>query len=225
MPSVKQVGEGWFKELESDFNSDWFKSIKGVVAQAYAAKRIRPEPTNIFRALRETQPDSVKVVMLGQDPYPGGGHADGLAFSSQQRETPKSLEIIYQDLERIYGSKPKTNDLTFWAKQGVLLLNTSLTVISGVPMSHHHIGWDKLIRSIFKVLSNKQGLVYVAWGGPAKEVVRGLLTPEQYKTNKVITGIHPIAQSYSQGKLQFNGRFDEINQYLKEQGKEPIQWI
>lgn len=225
MPSIAQVGAGWFKELEPDFASGWFADIRRIVADAHVQKQLRPVPQDIFRGLRITQPDNVKVVIVGQDPYPGGNHADGLAFSSRQKEIPASLKIIYDDLEREYGARPKTPDLTPWAEQGVLLLNTSLTVVNGIPMSHHHIGWDKLIRSIFKVLSNKQGLVYVGWGNPAKQVITENLGVFNREHNKIITGIHPIAQSYSRGKLQFRGHFKEINEYLQTQGKEPIQWI
>lgn len=188
---------------------------------------IQPEPKNIFRAFRETPLDKVKVCMFAQDPYPSGGYADGLAFSSGNGQLPKSLEIIYRELEWEYGKRPTTYSLDNWAQQGVLLINTHLTVDSGKPLSHSDFGWDKFIAEVLDVLDKSlTGVIFVAFGKPAQKLLRqqGITSANNF----IVTGIHPIAESYSGGRMKFVGQgdyFKRINALLEGQGKEPIKWV
>lgn len=228
MPNEAQLGKGWYEALKPVFSTVWWRHLHMKVWHR-VQYGIQPEPKNIFRAFRETPLEKVKVVMFAQDPYPAGGYADGLAFSSGNGQVPKSLEIIFRELEWEYGKRPTTYSLEGWAQQGVLLLNTHLTVDSGRPMSHGDFGWEKFITQVLKVLSDRAqtgGLdpIFVAFGRPAQTT---LANAHINPSLGVITGVHPIAESYSGGSMKFVGGnyFKRINELLVAQGKEPIQWV
>lgn len=223
MPSETQLGVGWYEVLKPVFSTDWWKELHRKVWEAMP--NIQPQPKDIFRAFRETPFNTVKVILYAQDPYPTN-YADGLAFSSGNGHLPKSLEYIYRELQFEYGIRPTTYSLEGWAHQGVLLINSALTVGAGNANSHANFGWDKFILEVFHQLDKAPDLdpVFVAWGGSAKKLIsQANLNP----STPVITGNHPIAESYSEGRIKFVGGnyFKRINILLEEQGKEPIRWV
>lgn len=235
MPSESQLGASWYNVLRPVFDQPWWKELHEKVWKSMP--NIQPEPQNIFRAFRETPFDQVKVVIIGQDPYPSGGYADGLAFSSGNGHLPKSLEYIYRELEFEYGKRPTKYSLEDWAHQGVLLLNTSLTVTSGKPLSHADFGWHRFIGLVLKtlVLNNprdhtipNKDIIFMVWGKPAKSLYNDAIVSMGFgDAVHAIEGIHPIAESYSGGSMKFVGGnyFKRVNDLLVEQGKEPIKWV
>lgn len=205
------------------FTSDVYAKIADRLAEDMnAGKSVLPEVSNIMRALDKTPFDNVKVCILGQDPYPTKGHANGLAFSVNPNVSPlpKSLQNIYKELETDVGVTRGNGDLTDWAEQGVLLLNTSLTVIEGEANSHSNIGWNKLTDEVVKSLSkNKEGLVFILWGRQAQA--------KEYMIDAakhlVLKSAHPSPLSAYRG---FFGSkpFSKANAYLIERQNTPIDW-
>lgn len=185
-------------------------------------KSILPTSRNILRALSSTPPDEVRVVILGQDPYPTKGHANGLCFSVNAGVTklPKSLINIFSELKDDLGIIKETGDLGEWALQGVLLLNSSLTVVEGEPGSHSGIGWEGLSLDVIRYLNeNSSNIVYILWGKHAQE-------KEMYidaENNLILKAPHPSPRSAYRG---FFGSkpFSQTNKYLEEVGKRPISW-
>jgi len=190
--------------------------------QRAAKKVIFPEPENIFRALRLTPLSNVKVVILGQDPYHGPGQANGLCFSVNRGiKLPPSLKNIYKELETDCGIPPaKHGCLSAWAKQGVLLLNSILTVEMGQPASHRGKGWEQLTDDIIQYLSNQERpIVFVLWGDYAQK--KGQMIDES--KHYVIRNVHPSPLSVHRG---FFGSkpFSKINDFLIKTGQQPIDW-
>jgi uracil-DNA glycosylase len=194
--------------------------VKEVIKKVNANGPVAPVGAAVFTALMLTPLEKVRVVILGQDPYPTPGHANGLAFSVNRGvlPLPKSLANIFQELHDDIGCLPPTyGDLTPWAKQGVLLLNTSLTVKLGSPGSHSDLGWDQLIKEIFDVLQGRD-IIYVLWGAHAKKYL-----PLIRDKSKVIMSAHPSPLSARHGF--FNSRpFSKINAMLVDLGQSPIDW-
>lgn len=221
MPSEQQLGKGWYEALKPVFNQPWWHELHKKV-MARAPYGIQPPLPLIFRAFRESPLEETKVVIFAQDVYSKGGYADGLAFSSGNGQLPKSLEYIYRQVEFEYGKRPTSYSLENWAHQGVLLTNTALTVDNGRPMSHSDFGWDKFIKTAFHIL-DERGVIFVAWGSPARK----LLADANIRNSSILVGPHPIAESYSNGRIKFVGRnyFKRINELLVQQGKEPIKWV
>jgi uracil-DNA glycosylase len=189
--------------------------------QKYDEGIVYPSKENVFRAINELKLKEVKVVIFGQDPYHQPNQANGLAFSvGDGIKLPPSLRNIFKELETDIGVRNETGDLSRWVNQGVLLLNTSLTVFEGKPKSHDEIGWEKVTDSIIKVLnSSEQPMVFILWGNDAKKKKK-LLT----KTNcLIIESPHPSPLSSYRG---FFGStpFSKTNQYLKEHKIKIIDW-
>lgn len=186
-----------------------------------------PAPHQVLEAFRLTPPENTEVVCIGQDPYPDPGHAHGLAFSSKKGMTP-SLEIIFEELRRV--NIARTNpDLTDWACQGVLLLNTILTTQVGISLAHKNYGWQAFVGEALRyVLSLENPIVVMLWGNEAKnfyqEAVRTLMTERHHI--KVLEAVHPVAQARAPHKHRFVGcnHFTEANEWLAMWGKEPIEW-
>lgn len=180
---------------------------------------ILPPKSLRFAALSRTQPDAVKVVILGQDPYPTPGHANGLAFSvSPETPLPKSLRNIYKELADDIGMTPQTGDLSSWADQGVLLLNTALSVPAGEAGGHARLGWQTLVAQVMARISH-QPRAFLLWGknaqGQRKHVVG--------KDHLFIETAHPSPLSAYRGF--FGSRpFSQINRWLVERGETPITW-
>lgn len=213
----------WKKVLKDEFEKPYFKELTAFVKQEYESGSVYPHPKNIFSAFELTPFEHVKVVILGQDPYHGAGQAHGLSFSVVEGvRNPPSLQNMYKELESDLG-KPvdaTSGDLTRWAKQGVLLLNSTLTVRAGVPGSHQGKGWEQFTDAVIKALSDKrEHLVFILWGNYAK--AKGAHIDRS--KHLVIESPHPSPFSAHTG---FFGSkpFSKANTYLAMNGLEEIVW-
>lgn len=218
-----RIEEGWKKALKEEFEKPYFAQLAARIRQAYAGpKPVYPPARSIFAAFDATPFDDVKVVIVGQDPYHGPGQANGLAFSvAPGQPFPPSLRNIFKEVSAETGAPtPADGDLSRWARQGVLLLNASLTVEEHSPKSHAGIGWEQLTDAAVEALNrNREGLVFMLWGSDA---IRKGMRIDQRK-HLVLTSPHPSPLSASRGFFG-NGHFNTANEYLKSQGKSPIIW-
>lgn len=211
--------------------------LKEKLVKEYREHKVYPKPLDIFRAFELTPFEQVKVVILGQDPYPFGEHADGLAFSSKLPETPASLRVILKEVDRdVVRTKDHkefekafpTNDLTSWAKQGVLLLNTSLTVRAGEVNSHRGM-WDQFIEKVIYLLwEQPRPKVFMLWGAEARETFNRGHNPTQIGVepgrHKALGAGHPATASKGRDLFSGSNHFSRANHYLEKQGIEPIEW-
>lgn len=185
-------------------------------------KVILPNAEDVFNALKYTSFECVKVVILGQDPYPNRNHAHGIAFSIPENcaDIPASLQNILKELRDDLGVEKKNGNLYGWAKQGVLLLNTSLTVEEGKPASHKGIGWELLIRQIIDVINEeKDRIAFVLWGSFAQNFCKNIDVKKHY----ILKSVHPSPLSAYRGF--FGSRpFSKVNEYLIKNGITPIDW-
>ncbi|MCB1333062.1 MAG: uracil-DNA glycosylase [Roseivivax sp.] len=189
-------------------------------ALAEDSRDILPPESQVFAALDACPPDQTRVVILGQDPYPTPGHAHGLAFSvaPDVRPLPRSLNNIFKEMQADLGASPATGDLRDWARQGVLLLNTALTVPAGDAGGHARLGWSALTRQVLDAL-NDTPRAFVLWGGHAQGFAPHLTHPGHL----VLTSAHPSPLSARRGF--FGSRpFSRVNDWLKAKGQQPIDW-
>lgn len=220
-----KIEDSWKKELAGEFDKSYFQSLIQFVKQEYTAHKncVFPKGNEIFKAFDLCPFEEVKVVILGQDPYPTRGHAHGLCFSVEPhvRPIPKSLINIYKELETDLGISPRENgDLRHWAQQGVLMLNSVLTVREGEANSHKNQGWERFTdAAIEKLAEKREGIVYILWGSKAQEKGRVVNASK----NKIITSPHPSPLSSYRG---FFGSkpFSGANDYLKSIGSDEIKW-
>ncbi len=219
-----QLEESWKHILNDEFGKPYFKELTEFVKNEYASTAVYPHPRNIFSAFEQSPFNDVKVVLLGQDPYHGAGQAHGLSFSvTNGVRNPPSLQNIFKEIESDIGEKPDTanGDLSRWAKQGVLLLNSTLTVRAGAPGSHQGKGWEQLTDAVIQALSDKrEHLVFILWGNYAK--AKGAHIDRS--KHLVIESPHPSPFSAHSG---FFGSkpFSRTNEYLVQQGEEEIRWL
>ena len=215
------INKKWDIVLKDEFKKDYFRNLGIFVKGEYKTKTIFPPYQNIFDALRFTDYDDVKVVILGQDPYHGLGEAHGLSFSVRKGvKMPPSLLNILKELYNDLGIKRTTSDLTDWAKQGVLLLNSIMTVEKDKPLSHKDKGWEIFTDTVISKLNErKDPVVFVLWGSFARSKKELVTNP----SHKIIESVHPSPLSASRG---FFGSkpFSKINNYLKSIGKDEIKW-
>ncbi len=216
------IGNDWDQLLQEEFQKPYYQKLRQFLAMEYRTKTIYPDMYDIFNALRYTSYEQVKVVILGQDPYHGKGQAHGLCFSVKKGVTPPpSLMNIFHELQADVGcSIPTHGELIEWAKQGVLLLNTVLTVREHQANSHQGQGWEQLTDHIISLLNEKQGpVVFLLWGRNAKAKMSLLQNP----AHLVLTSSHPSPYSVDYG---FNGcrHFSKTNEYLIQNGCKPIDW-
>ncbi|MCM1052747.1 MAG: uracil-DNA glycosylase [Ruminococcus sp.] len=216
------INNDWDDKLEIIWNSDGFKKFYNLVEEEYKNKIIYPPKSNIFEALKLTPYSNVKVVIVGQDPYHGEGEAHGLSFSVQKGvKVPPSLQNIYKELYDDLGIPPKGDgDLSNWAKSGVLLLNSVLTVVKDTPASHRNLGWERLTDYIIRLLNEKEEpVVFILWGNFAKEKAK-LITNSKHL---VLMSPHPSPFSARYG---FFGSkpFSKTNEFLKNNGLKEIDW-
>lgn len=215
------IGNDWDKVLEEEYNKDYFLKIKDKVRKEYANKVIFPPAKKVFYALRETSYKDTRVVILGQDPYHGEGEANGLCFSVNEGiKMPPSLNNIYKELYNDLGIARNSTDLSDWAKNGVLLLNSVLTVEKDKPASHKWIGWEEFTDSIIKKLNEKdEPVVFILWGNFAKSKAKYITNPKHL----VISSSHPSPFSVNYG---FFGSkpFSRTNKFLKDNGLKEIEW-
>lgn len=196
--------------------------IQNLINKAYnTTENILPKRENLFKALKLCPLSKTKVVIFGQDPYYTKDVADGLAFSTTSYKTPLSLQNIFKQIKTEYPNcKFKSNNLSTWAKQGVLLLNSCLTVIENKPLSHSELGWDKFIISIINLINeNLENIVFVLWGNNAKKLINLI----DQKKHFILFSAHPSPLSANKGFFG-NNHFKKINQFLIKINKTPIDW-
>lgn len=217
-----KLDNDWDELLQEEFQKPYYLELRQFLIREYRTKTIYPDMYKIFEALKLTSYQDTKVVILGQDPYHGENQAHGLAFSVQKGvQIPPSLLNMYKELSEDLGCYiPNNGYLVPWAKQGVLLLNTSLTVIANRPNSHRNKGWEILTDTIIQILNKKDAPVaYLLWGSNAKE-------KEKYLTNSrhfVLKSAHPSPLSAHKGFFGCK-HFSKVNQFLRENGLREIDW-
>ena len=215
------INKKWDVVLKDEFKKDYFRKLGIFVKNEYKTKTIFPPYQNIFDALRFTDYDEVKVVILGQDPYHGDREAHGLSFSVRKGvKMPPSLLNIFKELYSDLGIKRTTSDLTDWAKKGVLLLNSIMTVEKDKPLSHKNKGWEIFTDTVISKLNERQDpVIFVLWGSYARSK-KELITN---KKHRIIESVHPSPLSANRG---FFGSkpFSKINNYLKNIDKDEIEW-
>ena len=215
------INKNWDIVLKDEFEKEYFKNLGIFIKNEYKTKTVFPEYQNIFNALRLTDYDEVKVVILGQDPYHGIGEAHGLSFSVQEGvKMPPSLLNIFKELYSDLGITRTKTDLTDWAKEGVLLLNSIMTVVKDNPLSHKNKGWEIFTDTIISKLNDREDpVIFLLWGSYARSK-KELITNERHK---IIESVHPSPLSASRG---FFGSkpFSKVKRYLKDMNKEEIRW-
>lgn len=218
-----KIDPSWLSELKPEFEKDYMKSLKTFLQnQKSQNKIIYPKGDNYFEALNRTPFDKVKVVILGQDPYHGPGQAHGLCFSVPKGvRPPPSLLNIFKEIQNDLGRSPSvTGDLSSWADQGVLLLNSVLTVEDGKPASHQGKGWEQFTDKIIQLLNEKRThLVFILWGSYAQKKAAFVDRNKHF----VIESVHPSPLSAHRGFLG-SKPFSKANAYLKKNGQPVIQW-
>ena len=215
------INKKWDVVLEEEFKKDYFKKLGIFIKNEYNKKIVYPEYKNIFNALRYTDFDDVKVVILGQDPYHGENEAHGLSFSVREGiPMPPSLRNIFKELNNDLSINRTNTDLTDWAEQGVLLLNSIMTVVKDSPLSHKDKGWEIFTDKVIELLgSREQPLVFILWGSYArskKELIKN-------KKHLILESVHPSPLSASRG---FFGSkpFSKTNEFLLKNSQEQIRW-
>ena len=217
-----KIEESWKQALASEFDKDYFIKLTDFVRGEYlSGKQIYPRASNIFNAFNLCPIDEVKVVIIGQDPYHEPGQAMGLCFSVPDGITlPPSLVNIYTEIKNDLGRPSSTHgDLTYWAKQGVLLLNSTLTVQAHLAASHAGKGWEQFTDAVIAALSKYKNIVYMLWGSYAQKKAALVDTTQ----NMVLKSVHPSPLSAYRGFLGCK-HFSQANKYLESVGKTPIDW-
>jgi uracil-DNA glycosylase len=214
----------WLQVLGNEFDKDYMIKLKDFLKQEKAAGyKIYPKGADIFNAFNQTPFNDIKVVIIGQDPYHGAGQAHGLSFSVQRGvRIPPSLQNIYKELATdIPGFKiPGHGDLTEWAKQGVLLLNATLTVREAEANAHQKSGWETFTDKVIKEISDRrEGIVFILWGSFAKSKAKFIDATK----HTILTGVHPSPLSAHNG-FWGSKPFSKANAVLQSQGKQPINW-
>ena len=216
------LGNDWDGLLADEFKKDYYLALREFLKIEYSTRRIYPPMNDIYNALRYTSYEDTRVVILGQDPYHGFGQAHGLCFSVKEgTPPPPSLKNIFKELYNELGiSEPKTGELVGWAKQGVLLLNTTLTVREASPQSHKGRGWEILTDKIIEIINEKETpVVFMLWGGNAR-AKKSLITNPRHL---VLECAHPSPLSAYNGFFGC-GHFVKANQFLASHGEKTISW-
>lgn len=213
----------WEDIIDLEKQKDYYKSLEKEINKRYETTTVFPEKQNIFKAFSLTKLDNLKVVILGQDPYHGFGQAQGLAFSTPANiKNPPSMQNILKEIQSDLGKKSicEDGDLTPWAKQGVLLLNTILTVEESKPKSHHNLGWEVFTDNIIKYISdNCEDTIFILWGSHAISKTKLIDT----KKHHILTAPHPSPLSSYRGFFGCK-HFSQTNNILKSLNKEAIIW-
>ena len=218
---MDKIGNNWDDILKEEYNKPYFEKLMNFIEDEYNNYTIYPDKNNIYNALKLTPPEKVKVVILGQDPYINKNQANGLSFSVQPEiAIPPSLRNIFREQRKDLGIiQPNSGDLTKWAEQGVLLLNTTLTVRAGLSNSHQGKGWGIFTDSIIKYLGQKENIVFMLWGNNAK-AKRKLIDSSK---NLILEAAHPSPLSATRGFFGCQ-HFSKANNYLIEHNLSPIDW-
>ena len=216
------LGNTWDTILKDEFDKDYYLKLRSFLKQEYTAKTIYPSMYDIFNALKYTDYNDTKVVILGQDPYHGEGEAHGLAFSVKEDiPIPPSLKNIYKELNTSLGCYiPNNGYLKKWADQGVLLLNAALTVQKDMANSHRGKGWEIFTTEVIKKLSQREKpVIFMLWGNNAKEKRQYIDTQKHH----ILMSVHPSPLSASRGFFGCN-HFKKANEILESMGEKPIDW-
>ena len=216
------IGNDWDEMLKGEFDKPYYLQLREFLKAEYRGFTIYPDMYDIFNALKFTPYSKVKAVILGQDPYHEPGQAHGLAFSVRPGvQPPPSLVNIYKELNSDLGVPiPQSGDLTKWAAQGVLLLNTSLTVRRGAANSHKGKGWEIFTDRVISLLNEREKpVVFILWGGNAKSKVPLITNPQHF----ILTSPHPSPLSAHYGFFGCR-HFSRCNEFLRKSGEEPIDW-
>lgn len=216
------IGNSWDDLLKDEFNKEYYLKLRAFLKKEYQQYRIFPSMYDIFNALKYTDYNDVKVVILGQDPYHEIGQAHGLCFSVLDNvEFPPSLKNIFKELcDDLHLNYPESGNLTKWAKQGVLLLNTVLTVREHFANSHKNKGWEIFTSRVIELLNMREDpIIFVLWGNDAKQKRQLITNPRHI----ILTASHPSPLSAYNGFFGCH-HFSLINKILKENGKKPIDW-
>lgn len=217
-----KIEESWKSRLQSEFSKPYFVDLVHFVKNEFATKKVFPPGPLIFSAFDKCTFDQVKVVVLGQDPYHGQGQANGLCFSvNDEVALPPSLINIFKEIHADLGlSIPQKGNLEYWSRQGVLLLNSTLTVRGHQPGSHQNKGWEIFTDKVIEVLSDeKEGLVFLLWGAYAQQKGKNI-DPSKHL---VLKSAHPSPYSADRGFFG-NKHFSLTNEYLLKKRKTPIDW-
>ena len=217
-----RIAEDWKDILAEEFTKPYFDNLVAFVKQEYASGVVYPAGRNIFRAFDKCRFDNLKVVIIGQDPYHGPGQANGLCFSVNDGiPFPPSLQNIFKEINDDMGTPiPRSGELDRWAEQGVLLLNSVLTVQAHNAASHAGHGWEQFTDAVVRTINErKQGVVYMLWGSYAQK--KGLIADPQQ--NLILKSVHPSPLSAYRGFFGCK-HFSQANTYLQSIGKSPINW-
>jgi uracil-DNA glycosylase len=217
-----RIEPSWKEHLAPEFEKPYFKELTAFVKKEYENKTVYPPPKEIFRAFDLCPFDNVKVVILGQDPYHGPKQANGLAFAVHEGiRTPPSLQNIFKEIESdLKYPVSHDGDLSRWAKQGVLLLNATLTVRAGAAGSHQHVGWEQFTDAAIAALSReREHLVFMLWGNYAKQ--KGAVIDRTH--HLVLEAAHPSPFAADKGFFGCK-HFSKANAYLADHGEKPIDW-
>ena len=217
-----KIAADWKELLQPEFDKPYFEELIRFVKEEYATRRIYPRGSNIFRAFDKCPFEKLKVVIIGQDPYHNPGQANGLCFSVNAGvQFPPSLQNIFREIEQDTGTPiPPTGELDRWAEQGVLLLNSVLTVRKYQAASHAGRGWEEFTDAVVRTIdTHKEGIVYMLWGSYAQR--KGAIADAS--RNCILKTVHPSPLSVYRGFFGCR-HFSQANDYLVSQGKEPIVW-
>ena len=218
-----QIEKSWLKHLETEFEKPYFAELARFVRSEYAQTRCFPPGKLIFNAFNLCPFDAVKVVIIGQDPYHEAGQAMGLSFSVPERVmTPPSLINIFKEISTDLGTPmPANGDLTRWARQGVLLLNATLTVREHQAGSHQRRGWETFTDAAIEALNRERDhIVFILWGGYARSKAQLI----DRSRHLVLESVHPSPLSANRGGWFGNHHFSRCNDYLGQHGLPPINW-
>ena len=216
------IGNEWDELLADQWDMDYYKKLRAFLVNEYRTRTIFPPMNDLFNALRCTSYSDVKAVILGQDPYHGKGQAHGLCFSVKEgTPPPPSLVNIFKELNAETGLPiPQSGELTAWARHGVLLLNTVLTVREGEANSHRNHGWEILTDRIIELLNHREKpIVFLLWGTPARAKAKLITNP----SHLILQTVHPSPLS-AQGGFFGCGHFVKANEFLESCGEQPIDW-
>ena len=223
MMSIK-IDESWGNLLTKEFDSEYFKNLISFVKEDYSKTTCYPIGSQIFNAFDSCPINNLKVVIIGQDPYHGDNQANGLCFSVNKGIShPPSLINIFKEIEADLGHKYNHNngDLSKWAKQGVMLLNATLTVKKGLPGSHQNKGWEIFTDKVIKIISNEtNNTVFLLWGSFAKKKIKLIDTSK----HKILESGHPSPLSANRGYWFGNKHFSKCNKYLESFERNKIDW-
>ena len=218
-----KIEDSWKKALGEEFEKDYFRTLVDFVKREYASSQVFPPGNEIFAAFDATPFDRVKVVILGQDPYHGEHQANGLCFSVNDGiPFPPSLLNIFKEIKADIGTEiPSSGNLERWARQGVLLLNATLTVRAHQAASHQRHGWEQFTDAAIRALNaERENLVFILWGGYARSKAQLI----DRSRHLVLESVHPSPLSANRGGWFGNHHFSQCNAYLREHGEQEIDW-